>query len=136
MSEKVIQSFEIIETDEGFRIEMKGDKEMLRQMLFQQGRPFFGGMPFGRGRGFGGHNPFGHHGRHEHHHHGHPHEGDETFEMEVEPLPEHLRDHLRDQLFFRRRFGGRLRDWKFKRGGYDMGPWWDESPSPDEQAPV
>ena len=134
MSEKVIQSFEIIETDEGFRIEMKGDKELLRKLLFEQGRPFFaGGVPFGRG--FGGRVPFerGPLG-HRHHHHGHSHEGDETFEMEVEPLPEHLRDHLRDQLFFRRRLqrGG----WKFKRGGYDMGPWWDEGQSPDEQASV
>lgn len=49
MSEKVIQEFKIVETEDGFRIEIKGDKEKLRQM--------FGGMgPFGFRPGPG---PFG-----------------------------------------------------------------------------
>jgi hypothetical protein len=31
--EKVINEFKIIETDDGFRIEIKGDKEAIRQMI-------------------------------------------------------------------------------------------------------
>jgi hypothetical protein len=31
--EKVIQEFRIIETDDGFRIEIKGDKEQLREFV-------------------------------------------------------------------------------------------------------
>ncbi len=46
MEEKVIREFQVIETEEGYRIEMKGDKEALRRMLFG-----------GRGRGFGAFRP-------------------------------------------------------------------------------
>ena len=53
MSEKVIHEVRIVETDDGFRIEIKGDKERLRAMGFGQG-----GFPFGFG---GGHGPFGGH---------------------------------------------------------------------------
>lgn len=50
MEEKVIQEFKVIETDDGYRIEIKGDKEMLRGWLSgRRGRHF-------RRRGFG---PFG-----------------------------------------------------------------------------
>jgi hypothetical protein len=55
MSEKVVHEIRVIETEDGFRIEMKGDKEQLRQML---------GMFFGRRhghdrwRGFGGRGPW------------------------------------------------------------------------------
>ena len=138
MSEKVIREIKIIETDEGFRIEMNGDKEQLRKMLFEGGKPFF--MPFGheRGRGFGG---FGHrHEQHEHEHHGHHHEHDPR----VEALREHLHhpfegehpapEEMQNMRFFRRRFG--RGDWKFKRGGYDMGPWWDEDAASDDAPPV
>ncbi len=53
MAEKVIHEIRIIETDDGFRIEIKGDKEAIKKMGFG---PFakggFGpGMFFGRGRG-------------------------------------------------------------------------------------
>ena len=49
--EKVIKEFEIVETDDGFRIEIKGDKETIRQMLENAGpQRFFGGKsPFGGG---------------------------------------------------------------------------------------
>jgi hypothetical protein len=52
--EKVIHEVRFIETDDGFRIEVKGDKEAMRQM----GGPCMGmgpgmGHGFGRGRRFG-----------------------------------------------------------------------------------
>lgn len=49
--EKIINEFRVIETDDGFRIEIKGDKEAIRQMLKGFGpHSFFGsGSPFGRG---------------------------------------------------------------------------------------
>ena len=43
--EKVINEIRIVETDDGFRIEIKGDKEAIRQMLHGCGA----GVPFGRG---------------------------------------------------------------------------------------
>lgn len=96
MSEKVVQAIEIIETDDGFRIELKGDKEELGRLIFggehdprehfarHYARHFERELRRGMRRGFG---PFGHHPdpRGEHGHH-----------------------------------GGR------KRKGYDLGPWWDE----------
>ena len=144
MSEKVIHEIKIIETEDGFRIELTGDKEQLRQMLFEQGRPF--SMPFGRGRhfggrGFGGHGPFGHH-HHEHgqHEHGRQHGHDPRehmrppFEGREQPTPEEMGN---QHFFFQRHLGDRLRGaWKFKRGGYDMGPWWDESSTPDDAPPA
>ncbi len=49
--DKVISEFKIIETDDGFRVEIKGDKELMRKMLTHR---------FGKGRGpFGHHSPFG-----------------------------------------------------------------------------
>ncbi len=47
--EKLINEIKIIETDDGFRIEIKGDKEAIRRMLHGIG----GGFPFGRGFRFG-----------------------------------------------------------------------------------
>jgi len=112
MSEKVLREFQIIETDEGFRIELKGDKEQLRHMLFEQGTPFGAPffMPFGMGRRFRGRHPFG---RHDHEHHEHQ---QHEHEQHIHPHPP---------------FG--FRGWKAKRG-YDMGPWWDEGPSPDDES--
>ncbi len=55
MSEKVIHEVRIVETDDGFRIEIKGDKERLREIF---GKGMF---PFGFGRMMGHHGPF-HHG--------------------------------------------------------------------------
>jgi len=43
MEDKVISEFKVVETEDGFRIEIKGDKEKLR--------PFIENMPFGRGFG-------------------------------------------------------------------------------------
>jgi hypothetical protein len=54
MAEKVIHEVRIIETDDGYRIEIKGDKERLKEM-FGKG---FGPFAFGRM----GHGPFQHHG--------------------------------------------------------------------------
>lgn len=39
--EKVINEFKVIETDDGFRIEIKGDKEAIRRMIGAFGPPFF-----------------------------------------------------------------------------------------------
>ncbi|MEW5958256.1 MAG: hypothetical protein AB1801_11060 [Chloroflexota bacterium] len=38
--EKVINEFKVIETDDGFRIEIKGDKELIRRMLGGVGSHF------------------------------------------------------------------------------------------------
>jgi len=58
--EKVIHEVKVTETEDGYRIEIKGDKEAIRQMLrgFGAGYPFGHGFRFGFGpgfwRGFGG----------------------------------------------------------------------------------
>ncbi len=54
--EKVIHEIKIVETDDGFRIEIKGDKEAIRQMLggFGPGFPFGRGFHFGFGPNFWG----------------------------------------------------------------------------------
>jgi hypothetical protein len=67
MADKVIHEVRFIETDDGFRIEVKGDKERMREMGFGPG--FGPGMGFGwmhrrhwrRGRGWHGFGP-GHFG--------------------------------------------------------------------------
>jgi hypothetical protein len=56
MSEKLLHEIRIVETDDGFRIEIKGDKERLKAMLDK------GAFPFGFGRMEGGHGPFHHRG--------------------------------------------------------------------------
>jgi hypothetical protein len=48
--EKVINEFKVIETDDGFRIEIKGDKEAIRRMMRGFGPGFFRGKK----RHFGG----------------------------------------------------------------------------------
>ena len=48
VTEKVIHEVRFIETDDGFRIEVKGDKERLKEMGFGPGM-----MGFGHGMGFG-----------------------------------------------------------------------------------
>jgi hypothetical protein len=59
MEDKVIHEFKIIETEDGFRIEIKGDKERIRRMGFG---------PFGRGHHHRhGPPPRGHHVRFEKH---------------------------------------------------------------------
>ena len=54
--ENVIHEFKIIETEDGFRIEISGDKDAIRQMLHgfgPQSQSFFGNFgPFDRGPGF------------------------------------------------------------------------------------
>jgi len=67
--EKVISEWRIVETDDGFRIEIKGDKEALRRWMKHRCHhgpmhrgPMHGmkGMRFGPwGIGFGGHGPWG-----------------------------------------------------------------------------
>jgi hypothetical protein len=60
--ERVINEFKVIETDDGFRIEIKGDKEAIRRMLsgfgphncFRAGGPSGRGFRFGFGPGFWG----------------------------------------------------------------------------------
>ncbi len=67
--EKVIHEIRVVETEDGFRIEIKGDKERLREMGFGKGMfplPFMFGRMGHRGP-FGGH--FGHHEHHGHHEH-------------------------------------------------------------------
>jgi len=59
MTEKVLHEVRFIETDDGFRVEIKGDKEQLKKMgMMHFGKKGFGpGMFFGRGpgkRGFRG----------------------------------------------------------------------------------
>ena len=53
--EKVISEFKVIETEDGFRIEIKGNKEAIRQMLSGFGLcdSFRTGTPFGRNFRFG-----------------------------------------------------------------------------------
>jgi hypothetical protein len=50
MTEKVISEIRLIETDDGYRIEMKGDKENLKKMGFTH-KGFGPGRCFGRRRG-------------------------------------------------------------------------------------
>jgi hypothetical protein len=57
--DKIISEFKIIETDDGFRVEIKGDKETIRKMIAGGPHHFFHGKgPFGRRfpfpPGFGG----------------------------------------------------------------------------------
>jgi hypothetical protein len=51
--ENVITEFKIIETEDGFRIEIKGDKEKLRPFITGSGWPKGGRHRHGRGPGFG-----------------------------------------------------------------------------------
>jgi hypothetical protein len=59
--EKVIQEFRVIETDDGFRIEIKGDKEQLRD--FVMGIDPRQWMRHGPGPHFGGPGAWRHHGK-------------------------------------------------------------------------
>jgi hypothetical protein len=67
MTEKVLHEMRFIETDDGFRIEVKGDKEKIRGMGFG---PAMGMMGFGPGMH---HKRHRRHGRHHHHHGTHRH---------------------------------------------------------------
>jgi hypothetical protein len=60
VTEKVLHEVRFIETDDGFRIEVKGDKERIRQMGFGPGL-----MGFARGMH---HEHLHRHGRHRHDH--------------------------------------------------------------------
>jgi hypothetical protein len=48
MTEKVIHEVRFIETDEGYRIEINGDKERMREMGFVPGMGFWSGKRFAR----------------------------------------------------------------------------------------
>ena len=51
--ERVIHSFQIIETDDGYRIEIKGDKKRLKKVLRGFRRPFGKKGPFSHSWAFG-----------------------------------------------------------------------------------
>jgi hypothetical protein len=53
MAEKVLHEVKVVETEDGYRIEIKGDKEKMREFFSKRGG-------FGPGRFMGGHGPFGH----------------------------------------------------------------------------
>jgi hypothetical protein len=57
--EQVISEVKVIETDDGFRIEIKGDKEKIKQYFKDFGEPQFWGH---RGR-HGRHRPWGRHSK-------------------------------------------------------------------------
>lgn len=66
MADKILHQITFIETDDGFRVEIKGDKEKIRESGFG---PRMAGRLFG---GFG--SRMGRRGRGRHrHHHGHSH---------------------------------------------------------------
>jgi hypothetical protein len=65
MSEKVLHEVRFIETDDGFRVEIKGDKEKIREMGFGPGL----GMMMGLGHRMR-HKHHRRHGRHRQGHHG------------------------------------------------------------------
>jgi hypothetical protein len=56
MEDKVISEFKVVETEDGYRIEIKGNKEQLKKMFEHRGMGFGPGMGFRRHHGFG---PFG-----------------------------------------------------------------------------
>ena len=58
---KVLHEVRIIETDDGYRIEIKGDKERLKEM-FKHGGPLGMAGRFGHGFGPWGQGRHGHHG--------------------------------------------------------------------------
>lgn len=74
MYDNLITDVQVTETEDGFRIEVKGDKERLKAMGFGPGMKFPFGPGMGRGfmrgmkRGWG--RGRRHHGRHHHGHHG------------------------------------------------------------------
>ncbi len=89
-NDKILHDIKIIETEDGFTIELKGNKEFLRQWI-DRGGAFLSRFG-GRGRGpFGEHGPFGHHhgpfGEHGPfgHHHG-PFGGPGPFGPDHEPF--------------------------------------------------
>lgn len=49
--EKIISEFRVIETDDGFRIEIKGDKERMKSFMHGFGKHRRGRRPFRRGMG-------------------------------------------------------------------------------------
>ncbi len=86
MAEKVIGEIRFIETDDGFRVEVKGDKERLRQMGWQPGMGTHGMGGHGMGAAFMGFGPGKHFWRHmwrggrPGHGHAHGHHGHSTSE--------------------------------------------------------
>jgi hypothetical protein len=64
MAEKVISEIRLIETDDGFRLEVKGDKERMKKMGFGPGMwgPGMGSPGMGGPWGFGHRHGFGRHG--------------------------------------------------------------------------
>ena len=56
--DKIISEFRVIETDDGYRIEIKGDKEKMKFFMPGFGKRRHGRRPFRRGWGHA-HGPFG-----------------------------------------------------------------------------
>ena len=48
MADKVIHEMRLVETDDGYRIEVKGDKEQIKKMFLRPGMMFGHKMGFGR----------------------------------------------------------------------------------------
>jgi hypothetical protein len=109
MSEKVLHEIRIIETEDGYRIEMKGDKERLRgiveQLMSGQGHHHgkggkWHGKRWGFKRGPWFMRRFGMWGRPHH-----------------QPLPPDFQPHHAPP---------------HGKHGYDLGPWFDEGDAPGE----
>ena len=64
MPERVIHEVRVVETDDGFRVEVKGDKERIREMGFGPGMMGFGGRMHRRRHHRRGRGPRGRYGRH------------------------------------------------------------------------
>lgn len=67
MSEKIIHEVKLIETETGYRLEINGDKERIKQMGFGPG--MFGFSPWMKRHGRRSRH-LRHHGRHHGHHRG------------------------------------------------------------------
>ncbi|MDM8527413.1 hypothetical protein QUF58_04305 [Anaerolineales bacterium HSG24] len=143
MTEKTIHEFKIIETEDGFRIELKGDKEALKRMIFDPKFGFMRSMGYGKphseshpdhddeqhGHGRHGHGRHGHghhgHGRHGHGHHGH---GRHGHGHHGHGRHGHGHHHCHPRKGWVPRFMHKYME-------YDLGPWWDEDEEEAHQEP-
>ncbi len=102
---EVIHQISVTETEDGFTIEMKGDKEALREMIFSAR----GLNLYGKGR-------WGERGSRRHDEHRHSHRG------------HHERGERHNRRWGRQQWREHMRDEKRKNMGesapdYDLGPW-------------
>lgn len=127
MTEKVIHEVRIIETDDGFRIEMKGDKDLLRHLIGRFSGEHRGGglrrrMPWflRRFRRWG---PRPHHP---------PHPIHPMPPWPGEPVPPPGLHHHEPK----HKHGHRPPPGPVMPPGYDLGPWWDEGDIASSDAPA